>query len=133
MLRGILIDLFPALRAITFTHAWGGNLGIPRDWMPSASFDRQTGLAQAGGYVGNGVATSNLAGRTLRDLVLAVSDSDLVSLPWVQRHSPRWEVEPLRWVGVNAVTAVFATADRTEARTGKPSRAAAGFWHALGH
>ena len=122
MLRGILIDLFPALRGITFTHAWGGNLGIPRDWMPSASFDRQTCLAQAGGYVGDGVATSNLAGRTLSELVLGVSDSHLVSLPWVQRHSPRWEVEPLCWVGVNAVTAVFAAAVRTEvvsANTGR--------------
>ena len=133
MLRRILVDLFPELDGVGFTHAWGGNLGIPRDWYPSVRFDRATGLATAGGYVGDGVATANLAGRTLRDAILGVSGSPLLDLPWVDRTSPRWEVEPLRWMGVNAVTALFAVADRTEARTGKPSRLAAGFWRALGH
>ena len=31
-LREATRDLFPALRASDFTHAWGGPLGIPRDW-----------------------------------------------------------------------------------------------------
>jgi glycine/D-amino acid oxidase-like deaminating enzyme len=132
-LREILVDLLPGLGDVEFTHAWGGNLGIPRDWMPSASFDRATGLAEAGGYVGDGVATSNLAGRTLRDAILGVTDSDLLTLPWVGRRSRRWEPEPLRWTGVNAVTQLFANADRMEARTRRPSRAAATFWRALGH
>jgi glycine/D-amino acid oxidase-like deaminating enzyme len=133
MLRRVLVDLFPELGGVGFTHAWGGNLGIPRDWYPSVRFDRASGLAEAGGYVGDGVATSNLAGRTLRDAILGVSGSPLLDLPWVERSSPRWEVEPLRWLGVNAVTALFAVADRSEARTGRPSRAAAAFWRALGH
>ena len=80
-----------------------------------------------------GLATANLAGRTLRDLILGVGASPLLDLPWVGRTSPRWEVEPLRWLGVNAATALFAVADRTEAGTGTPSRLAAGFWRALGH
>lgn len=133
MLRRILVELFPELHDVRFTHAWGGNLGIPRDWYPSVRFDRATGLATAGGYVGDGVATANLAGRTLRDAILRETGSPLLDLPWVGRTSPRWEVEPLRWLGVNAATAVFAVADRTEARTGTPSRLAASFWRALGH
>jgi glycine/D-amino acid oxidase-like deaminating enzyme len=132
-LREALVDLLPGLGEVEFTHAWGGNLGIPRDWMPSASFDRATGIAEAGGYVGDGVATSNLAGRTLRDAILGVPDSDLLDLPWVGRRSPRWEPEPLRWTGVNGVTQVMAHADRKEARTRRPSRAAATFWRLLGH
>nr|MBA3294292.1 FAD-dependent oxidoreductase [Geodermatophilaceae bacterium] len=99
---------------------------------PSLSYDRASGLAHAGGYVGDGVATANLAGRTLADLITG-QKSDLVTLPWLSRQSPRWEPEPLRWVGINAGTALFAVADRTEARTGRPSRAAATFWKALGH
>jgi hypothetical protein len=59
--------------------------------------------------------------------------SELISLPWVGHDSPRWEPEPLRWVAVNAVTALFATADVTERRTGRPSRAAKTFWRAIGH
>ena len=132
MLRRILRDLLPALSEARFTHAWGGNLGIPRDWYPSLSYDRATGLAHAGGYVGDGVATSNLAGRTLADLITG-RESELLTLPWLARQSPKWEPEPLRWIGVNAGTAVFATADRTEARSGQPSRAASAFWKMLGH
>ncbi|MGZ4508340.1 MAG: NAD(P)/FAD-dependent oxidoreductase [Blastococcus sp.] len=132
MLRTILRDLLPDVAEAAFTHAWGGNLGIPRDWYPSLSFDSTTGMAHAGGYVGDGVATSNLAGRTLADLITG-RESDLLTLPWLSRQSPTWEPEPLRWLGVNAGTAVFATADRTEARSGRPSRAASSFWKVLGH
>jgi glycine/D-amino acid oxidase-like deaminating enzyme len=132
MLRRILGELFPVLRQVSFTHAWGGNLGIPRDWYPSVSYDRASGLAGAGGYVGDGVATTNLAARTLRDLILG-RDSELLALPWVGHRSPRWEPEPLRWMGVNAATLLFAFADRREARTGRPSASAAAFWRALGH
>ena len=132
MLERILKDLFPVLSDVQVTHAWGGNLGIPRDWYPSVSYDRRTGFAQAGGYVGDGVATANLAGRTLAGEILDLDDP-VRSLPWTGRTSPRWEPEPLRWLGVNAGTVAFNVADRTERRTGRPSRLAAGFWRALGH
>ncbi|MEV6382505.1 FAD-dependent oxidoreductase [Streptomyces sp. NPDC051773] len=131
-LRRILVELFPAVRGARFTHAWGGNLGIPRDWVPSVTYDRRTGFAQAGGYVGDGVATANLAGRTLAAEILDV-DSDIRSLPWVGHRSPKWEPEPLRWLGVNAGTLAFTLADRTEQRSGRPSRLATGFWRVLGH
>jgi glycine/D-amino acid oxidase-like deaminating enzyme len=131
-LEHTLLDLFPALVGIAVTHHWGGNLGVPRDWYPSVGFDRATGVAWAGGYVGDGVATANLAGRTLAHLITGV-DSDLVTLPWVRRRTKRWEPEPLRWLGVNAVTQLMSRADRVEARTGKPSRSAALFWRTLGH
>jgi len=130
-LREIVLDLFPVLHGVRFTHAWGGNLGIARDWYPSTGFDRRTGLAWAGGYVGNGVATSCLAGRTLGDLITG-TDSELVTLPWVGHHSRKWEPEPLRWAGVNAVTQLMARGDRTEASSGRPSAAVAQFWKTLG-
>ncbi|HEY0357028.1 MAG TPA: FAD-binding oxidoreductase [Mycobacteriales bacterium] len=132
MLRGIVADVFPVLDGAEFTHAWGGNLGIPRDWYPSVGYDRASGLAHAGGYVGDGVATTNLAGRTLADLITD-RPSELTSLPWLSRRSPRWEPEPLRWLGVNGGSLAFAIADRTEARSGRPSRLASSFWRVLGH
>jgi glycine/D-amino acid oxidase-like deaminating enzyme len=101
-LRRVLADLFPALGPdVPITHAWGGPLGIARDWHPSVGLDRSTGLAWAGGYVGDGVAASNLAGRTLADLILD-KPSDLTALPWVNHRARRWEPEPLRWLGINA-------------------------------
>ena len=86
-LHATLLDLFPVLHGTRFTHAWGGPLGIPRDWCASVGLDRGTGLAWAGGYVGDGVSTTNLAGRTLRDLVLDRA-TELTALPWVGHRSP---------------------------------------------
>ena len=101
LLRQTLTELFPEVADARFTHAWGGPLGIPRDWHSSVGLDRATGLAWAGGYVGDGVSTTNLAGRTLADLITG-ADTPLTRLPWVGHESPRWEPEPLRWLGVNA-------------------------------
>jgi glycine/D-amino acid oxidase-like deaminating enzyme len=131
-LRRTLVDLLPVLRDTAFTHAWGGPLGIARDWCPSVGLDRATGLAWAGGYVGDGVATSNLAGRTLADLVLG-RDTDLVRLPWVDHRSRPWEPEPLRWLGVTAALTAMTGADAEEERTGRPSRRAALMTRLLGH
>jgi glycine/D-amino acid oxidase-like deaminating enzyme len=122
-LHATLLDLFPVLRGARFTHAWGGPLGIPRDWCASVGLDRATGLAWAGGYVGDGVSTTNLAGRTLRDLLLGRSTA-LTSLPWVGHRSPPWEPEPLRWLGINAGLRAMTLADAEESLTGRPSRVA---------
>jgi glycine/D-amino acid oxidase-like deaminating enzyme len=119
-LYATLLDLFPVLTGTRVTHAWGGALGISRDWCASVGLDRATGLAWAGGYVGDGVSTTNLAGRTLRDLVLG-DDSDLTRLPWVNHRSPRWEPEPLRWLGINAGLRAMTLADAEESLTRRPS------------
>jgi glycine/D-amino acid oxidase-like deaminating enzyme len=119
-LRQCLSQLIPATEGITFTHAWGGPLGIARDWHPGVGYDRSTGVGYAGGYVGDGVALSNLAGRTLADLVTA-RDTALTRLPWVQHRSRRWEPEPLRWLGVNAGLQLATLADREERLTGRPA------------
>jgi glycine/D-amino acid oxidase-like deaminating enzyme len=133
MLREVLLDLLPGLpREVRFTHAWGGNLGIPRDWYPSIRFDPQSRLGFSGGYVGDGVALANLAGRVMTDLITG-ERSELTELPLVGHRSPRWEPEPFRWLGVNAVTRLFRMADRAEARTGRPDRRVAAFWSWLGH
>jgi hypothetical protein len=108
---------------VAFTHAWGGPLGIARDWAASVGLDRTTGLAWAGGYVGDGVGTSNLAGRTLADLVTG-RDTELVTLPWVNHRSRRWEPEPLRWLGINAGLRAMQVADWEERRTGRRSHVA---------
>ena len=131
LLRQTLVELFPALRSSRFTHAWGGPLGIPRDWHSSVGLDRARGIAWAGGYVGDGVATTNLAGRTLADLITG-ADTELTALPWVNHRSPDWEPEPLRWLGVNAGLLAMKLADRTEGRKGRPSRVATQMERLLG-
>jgi glycine/D-amino acid oxidase-like deaminating enzyme len=130
-LRATLVDLFPALEGVDIEYAWGGPLAVPRDWCASAGLDRSTGLAWAGGYVGDGVGTANLAGRTLADLILE-RDTELIRLPWVGHRSPRWEPEPLRWFGVNTGLRMMTSADAAEARRGKASRRAELFNRLIG-
>ena len=78
------------------------------------------------------MSTTNLAGRTLTDLVLG-RETDLTALPWVGHRSPRWEPEPLRWLGVTSALAAMTTADGVEARTGRPARRAAVVHRMIGH
>ncbi|WP_181706473.1 NAD(P)/FAD-dependent oxidoreductase [Chthonobacter rhizosphaerae] len=112
-LHAILVRLLPQTRHLRIDHAWCGVLGVPRDWCTTVGFDPRTGMGWAGGYVGLGVSSSNLAGRTLRDLVLG-HDTDLTSLPWVNRAVRQWEPEPLRWFGVHSMYRLYGLADRRE-------------------
>jgi glycine/D-amino acid oxidase-like deaminating enzyme len=120
-LHATLRSLFPMLGDAAITNRWGGAVGVPRDWYPSVGLDHENGIAWAGGYVGDGVSTTNLAGRTIADLVLR-RDTDLVRLPWVGHRSPRWEPEPLRWLGVNFSRKLVESVDRAEAAGEEPKR-----------
>ena len=105
---------------------------FPRDWFSSVGYDRASGSAWAGGYVGDGVSTSNLAGRTLAGLVLG-HDSGLARLAWVAHRWPKWEPEPLRWLGVRAALRATNLADRAEERGGHPSPLAKYLGRLFGH
>lgn len=131
-LRHALVELFPAAAGARITHRWGGPLGVPRDWHAHARYDRMTGIASAGGYVGDGLSTTNLAGRTLADLITG-TDSDLVRLPWVGHTSPRWEPEPLRFLGANAGLVAMAAADLETRLTGRRSLVAGAVAPIIGH
>jgi glycine/D-amino acid oxidase-like deaminating enzyme len=118
-LRGFVREWFPMLRDIRFTHAWGGPLGMPRDWHPTMSYDERTGIATARGYVGHGVSTTNISGRVLSDLITA-TPSALTELPLVGHRSRNWEPEPLRWIGVRYAQGAVVRLDDKAERTGRP-------------
>ncbi|MFF2900061.1 NAD(P)/FAD-dependent oxidoreductase [Streptomyces sp. NPDC057966] len=123
-LRDILVRLFPTTAGARIDHAWSGVLGVPRDWCATVTLDRSTGLGWAGGYVGSGVATTNLAARTLRDLIQQDSGqsgpTELTALPWVGHKVRRWEPEPFRWLGVHGMYAAYRAADRRELTSPRP-------------
>ncbi|HRN29810.1 MAG TPA: FAD-dependent oxidoreductase, partial [Terrimesophilobacter sp.] len=116
-LTSLLREFFPAAQNARIDHAWSGVLGVPRDWAASVGLDKKTGIGWAGGYVGTGVTATNLAGRTLADLVLD-RDTDLTRLPWVNHRARNWEVEPLRFLAVHGLYAAYRVADTLETRSG---------------
>src|SRR5581483_3711072 len=117
-LRGRVRDLFGVDAGVA--AAWQGVLGVSRTWRPAVGVDTARGLAWAGGYAGDGVAAANLAGRTLRDLILG-RETELTRLPWVGPLERSWEPEPFRYAGIHAVHELLGAADRREAKTGRPS------------
>jgi glycine/D-amino acid oxidase-like deaminating enzyme len=110
-LRQTLTEMFGIDPPIAYR--WGGPLGIPRDWMPSVGL--ADGIGWAGGYVGDGVAAANLAGRTLADLIRG-DHTERTTLPWVGHRSRRWEPEPVRWLGINAALHATTLRDALERR-----------------
>ncbi len=131
-LHAALRELFPAVGDAAITHRWGGPLGVPRDWHASVTFDPATRIATAGGYVGDGLSTTNLAGRTLAEL-LTGADTELTRLPWVNHRSPDWDIAALRFAGANAGMTAMAIADAEERVTGRASFAARVMGPLVGH
>ena len=92
----------PWLRTPRSPIAWGG-AARHRPRLDRLGGARPDHRASAGPAATSATAsrTTNLAGRTLADLVLG-RDTDLTRLPWVGHRSAAWEPEPLRWLGINA-------------------------------
>lgn len=107
--------ILPQVAGVPIAHGWCGVLAVPRDWEATVDFDTATGLGWAGGYVGHGVTATNLAARTLSDLVLG-NRTPITDLPWVGHRSKSWEPEPLRWLGVRGMYLAYKAADWHEAR-----------------
>lgn len=118
-----LRELFPTLDA-RITHRWGGPLAMPRSGYPTVNVDHVRGLAAAGGYTGDGVTLSYVCAAALADMITDPHATTPAStLPFVQRAPRRWEVEPLRWLGINAGIALATYADHHERTRERESRA----------
>ena len=90
---------------------------MPRDWMPTTSYDAAAGVARAGGYTGQGSPRrTSLAYPDGPDLRRGDAAD---AAPTVNHRSPRWEPEPLRWLGIRYAQEGFARLDRDAERTGK--------------
>ncbi len=121
-LETTLRELFPTLSGSP-THRWGGPLAMPRDFWPSVRIDSRSGLASAGGYTGDGVVLSHVAAIALADLITAPEvETDFTKLAFVEHVNPKWEIEPLRWLGINVGLGLAGWADRTESNKGRESR-----------
>lgn len=97
---------------------------MPRDLSPSVVVDHLSGLASAGGYTGDGVVLSYVAGNALADLISAPEEETAFTrLPFVQSSAKRWEFEPFRWLGINVGLGLAAWSDHVEVTRHTTSRA----------
>lgn len=118
LLADMLAEWFPVLDRPRIAARWGGPLAMPRDWLPNFRYDPVTGVAGAWGFTGQGVAATNLAGRTLADLMTHRS-TPLTRLPMAGHRSRRWEPEPLRWLGARYIQRALTRIDDRAERTGR--------------
>lgn len=114
-------EMFPSIDDVDVTHRWGGALGVHRDWFTSAQIDHKSHIASLGGYVGDGVAFSYVAAKEVAISIIGTA-SNYRPLPIVNHVSPRWEPEPLRYIGINSILRLTTRADETEKRTGRKNR-----------
>jgi glycine/D-amino acid oxidase-like deaminating enzyme len=112
-----LLQFFPSLKGIRFTHGWGGAMGVSRTLKPSVNFDPDQRFGWAGGFFGNGVGATQLAGQTMADLI-AGEDTERTHTPWVNPadRDRKWESEPLRWIGVKSRARLMQWSDSAEYR-----------------
>ena len=119
-IRSLLLSWFPVLKGVQFTHAWGGAVAVTRDWEPYLHWDRVSGFGRIGGYAGDGVSMSYLSAKILAHEILDRS-TGLRTLHFVNRKIRKWEIEPIRYLGVNALMKLSGLADKEERITNRKS------------
>jgi glycine/D-amino acid oxidase-like deaminating enzyme len=115
-----LRDLFPPARRLAIEWRWGGPVertqhGFP--WVGTLGPARNVHYGL--GYGGNGVAPSNLIGRTLASVALE-RDDDYASLPLVSDPPSYLPPEPFRFVAARAVRSAIERYEILEDAGRKP-------------
>ena len=72
-IRRQIAEIYPALKDVEITHAWGGYVGIT---LPRKPFVREVmpNVISAGGYSGHGVMLSNFTGKLYAEAVAGNRD-----------------------------------------------------------
>ena len=119
-LKGRFRAYFPSLHDVTFTHQWGGVLGISLDMFPSfGTTGDHENIFYAAGYSGHGVALSNYAGAIVAPLMLRAAGEagvpEPAHTPFFVGRRPTWMgMEPFRYLGVQAYRALLRVQDRIQ-------------------
>jgi glycine/D-amino acid oxidase-like deaminating enzyme len=106
-------SLFPQLREVRLTDAWGGPIDVSADHLPRFGTLEGGGIHYALGFSGNGVAPSHLAGRVLAALTLG-SDEPVTRLCLVGPPGRRLPPEPFRYLGSRIIREAIVMRERRE-------------------
>jgi glycine/D-amino acid oxidase-like deaminating enzyme len=114
-----LVATFPQLEGRRIERAWGGPIDASPSHLPVISMGAGDRVATAFGYTGNGVAPSQMVGRTLASLALDRRD-EASRLPLVDPSPTRVPPEPLRWIGGTAIRAALLRKESAEMEGRRP-------------
>jgi glycine/D-amino acid oxidase-like deaminating enzyme len=117
MLAEQLLETFPQLEGIRFTHRWGGAIATTTRFTATWGTAHDRRLAWVAGYTGLGVAASRFGARVALDLVDGQA-TERTELSMVRSPPFPFPPEPLRWVGVQLTRRALARADRRDGRRG---------------
>ena len=110
-LRNDVVEIFPPLKNINFSDAWGGPVSVPIDMAPAIGYLGDKRVVYSLGCVGHGVSLTHLNGQTVRDLVLE-RQTDLTDVFFVNRTTIPWPPEPLRGLAIKAIVGYMHIEDR---------------------
>jgi len=122
LLKQTLVEWFPCLEGVRFTHHWGGPVLMTVDWFPSMGrTGRHRNILYALAYNGHGVASASYSGAVLRDLLLE-RDSEWTRLFFVNRKG--WPIprsRALRRAFFDLYVSWMRRSDRRAMRSAPPT------------
>ncbi|MBI5552857.1 MAG: FAD-dependent oxidoreductase [Desulfobacterales bacterium] len=98
-----VVDIFPQLKDLRFTHRWGGPVSVTLDMAPAIGYlgeDKKAIFAM--GCIGHGVSMTTLNGRTIAELVLG-QQTERTEMFFVGRKIFPWPPEPISYGLVQAI------------------------------
>lgn len=110
-LQGDVLQTFPALKGIRFTHQWGGPVSATLDLFPAMGYAGDKNVIYSLGCVGHGVSLTQLNGATLADLALERT-TDLTRSFFVNRKTLPIPPEPIRRAVLQSIVSFMRWEDR---------------------
>jgi glycine/D-amino acid oxidase-like deaminating enzyme len=115
MLARHLVETFPQLDGVRFSHTWGGAIDTCTRFSPFWGRAMNGRVAYVAGFTGLGVGSSRFGAQVCLDL-LAGRDNERTRLSMVRRKPLPFPPEPLRWAAIQLTRRSIARADATEGR-----------------
>jgi len=110
LLESAFRDRFPMLDDVPVESFWGGWIGMTLDFLPMCGVTgKHSNIHYGLAYNGHGIAQASYMGRLLGDQLTGVANEDAALL---KRRGIPIPPEPLRWLVVKGLIALFAGMDR---------------------
>lgn len=117
-IEGHFRDRFPELDDVAIAGSWSGHVAMNLNFLPFiGKVGKHQNLVASLGYCGHGVALAGFLGTVAADMATAGAEAPSVL---AKRRRLPMPPDPLRWIGVHAITAALGAVDRRTDRLATP-------------